>query len=191
MSQLQSLSPSQIELLRLKAWRSAKLRDLHDVITIIANTGLRAGGELQNLQWVDVDLGNKRMYIAGTKSSTRRIVPLSSKTLSVMASRLAHSPESKFVLGNSPSGLLKRVSGQLSQLGESVGSSGLTLGVLRHSFFILLVTKGADVATVCAIGGWRKPSFLKQVVPATSKYLADQQAKVEESDSEEGRSQCS
>jgi integrase len=132
---------------------SMETQDLHDVVNILLNTGLRVG-ELCELRFADVDHNNRQLAITATKSCIRRVVPVGPETLQILETRHEQQPNSEFVLGKCPRGVVERVERQLRTL---KGMSRVKLHMLRRTFSMRLVNAGAPVAVVMAIGGWKAP----------------------------------
>jgi integrase len=119
------------------------LRDLHDVVMIVSNTGIRPG-ELRDLLWTDVDLQGCKFTVAEKKNARMRSVPLGPQTLQVLQSRRERQPDPAYVLGESPLGLLHRVSVQLRTVCDRLGVRGVSLHVLRHTFAKRLVNANVN-----------------------------------------------
>lgn len=119
------------------------LRDLHDVVMIVSNTGIRPG-ELRDLLWADVDLQGCKLTVAEKKNARMRSVPLGPQTLQVLQSRREREPDATYVLGVSPLGLLRRVSVQLRTDCDRLGLRGVSLHVLRHTFANRLVNANVN-----------------------------------------------
>jgi integrase len=114
------------------------LTDLYDLVMIVSNTGIRSG-ELRGLQWADVDLQGCKLTVTDKKSARTRTVPLESQTLQVLQSRRERQPDAAYVLGESPLGLLRRLSVELRTVCDRLGVCGISLHVLRHTFIKQLV----------------------------------------------------
>lgn len=157
------------------------MRDLHDVCTILSNTGIRIG-ELRELGWASVDL-QKRQLVVNPKTFYMRTVPFERKTLQVLEARRDRQPESEYVLGESPHRVLDRISRQLRTLSVVVGVSRISLNVLRHTFFTRLFNSGASILTLYVIGGYRSYGhLLKSFVSPERRYeiAVRDQARLEE-----------
>ena len=116
--------------------------DLREVVTIILNTGIRAG-ELCQLRWADVDVHRRRFVVVNAKSPSIRSIPFGPKTLQILEARREREREAEYVLGNSPRRFLHRVSHQLRTVCASIGVDGVTLRVLRCTFFARMGTPDA------------------------------------------------
>ena len=129
------------------------LRDLHDVLTIILETGLRAG-ELRELRWADADLDRGRLLVHRPKCGKNQIVLLGPEALRILKSRREHRPESEFVWGSSPRNFLWRITRELRDLCENNGINRITLHGLRRVSIVGLVPHSeASPSTVITAGG--------------------------------------
>jgi integrase len=158
------------------------MRDLREVVTIISNTGMRTG-KLCQLRWADVDFHHRRLTLANTMSAFERYVPFGPKTLQVLKVRRERGPETKYILGRSPRAFLYRVSHQLHTVCDRIGVSGVTLHLLRRTFFARLVDSGASLDSCMIIGGWKSLSTMTMFIGGTDdrfKFAARDQARIEE-----------
>jgi integrase len=142
---LKSVRLSQGQLRRILDLSTADpiLRDLHDVVVIISNTGIRAG-ELRELRWCDVDLQARKLAFTVPMNPRMRSVHLDPETLQVLESRCERQSDAEYVLGESRRALLHRVSRQLRSVCDGIGVHGVTLHVLRHTFATLLEDAGIN-----------------------------------------------
>lgn len=157
------------------------LRDLRDAIVIVSNTGIRPW-ELRKLRWADVDTRERKLAVADMTSASKRFVPFGEKTLQMLQSRRERYPEAEFVLGKSPRGLLRRVSRQLRTVCEGIGVRGVTLRVLRHTFFLRMACAQASTESIRAIGGYKLPSVLRSFLTEDHRFemAARDLARIEE-----------
>ena len=132
-----------------------RLRDLSDIVSVITYTGIRSG-ELTKLRWVDVDFPKNRVTVH-SKWTHVRYLPFGPKTRQILEARRLRQPTSEFVLGESPTGLLRRISRQLQALGDRAGVGPIPISVFRHSFFKRLFLAGASAESVQFLGGYRTP----------------------------------
>jgi integrase len=72
------------------------MRDPHEAVTIISNTGIRAG-ELYSLRWADVDV-RRRKLVVNANSFYERSVPFGPKTPQILELRREREPEAEYVL---------------------------------------------------------------------------------------------
>ncbi len=149
------LSNDQLHSLLSLSHDDPSLRDVHGVITIIINTGLRPG-ELQNLLWCNVDIRKSRALIPNYKSNRYggRYVPFGAKTLQTLKALHDSEPSSEIVLGASAHRRLNRVSRKLRVLGRQIGIGPISLNGLRHAFAARLMSYGASVDSLRMILGY-------------------------------------
>jgi integrase len=175
------LSSDQFRRILLLVQEEPRLLDLYDVIRVILNTGIRPW-ELSKLRWSDVDFSRSRIAVP-SKTMHERYLPFGPKTLQVLEARRARKPASEFVLGESPVGVLRRVSQQLRVVGNQAGFESLPLAVFRRMFFERHMSAGASIASLLLVGGYRRP-FLTIKSFLTHDQLYEQavrdQARVEE-----------
>ena len=113
-------------------------RHLRGVIIALLDTACRLG-ELLSLQWKNVNLKRRELLIEGHKAKTRtsRILPISSRLLSVLELRRhapdgqLHGPEA-YVFGTDLGQPVKSVREQWEKTREAAGMKGLQLRDLRH-----------------------------------------------------------
>jgi len=154
------LTPTQLHRLLEFCANDQSLRDLHDVVAIISNTGLRPG-ELARLRWQDVDLEHGKIVISQSKLRNSRYVPFGVKTEEILIARRERSPDSEFVLGRFPVRMLARINHQLKIVCEKVGLGNISLIVLRHTFAARWVDCGGDLVVLKMICGWTSYSAFK------------------------------
>lgn len=173
------LSQSQLRRILELSTEDPTLRDLHDVAVFISNTGIRLRG-LRELLWTDIDLQGRKLVVADLKNACMRSVPFGPKTLQMLQSRREHHPDAEYVLGESPLGLLRRVSRQLRTVCEGIGVRGVTLRVLRHTFFLRLA--GWNVESCRTFDGNKLPSVWRSFLTEDQRFkmAARDQARIEE-----------
>jgi len=111
---------------------------LRAVIIALLDTACRSG-ELLSLQWKNVNLERREMLIEGHKAKTRtaRILPISSRLLSVLELR-RHAPDGQppgpeaYVFGNDLGEPVKSVREPWEKARKAAGLPGLQLRDLRH-----------------------------------------------------------
>ena len=131
----------------------SRLLDLYDVVRVISYTGIRSR-ELSKLRWADVDIAKSRIAVP-SKTLYKRYVPFGPKTLQVLEARRVRKPASEFVLGESPTGLLGRISRQLRAVAEQAGIGPITLSIIRCTIIERLVSAGACIQSLGLISGYR------------------------------------
>lgn len=145
------------------------------IIAVAATTGLRRG-ELSGLQWSDVDLVGKKLYVrrsvkndtegvwasGPTKTHQARRIALDDFTTSVLQShRVAAEgwaaaavplPADAYVFTLDPGGgtplTPDRLTGAFTRLCRSSGIRGVTLHTLRHFSASMLIASGRDLRTI-------------------------------------------
>jgi integrase len=131
-----------------------QMNDLHDVVAIILETGIRKG-ELEELRWSDADLDHSQLVVRSPKCGKIQIVLLRPETVRILKSRRENRHESEFVLGSSPRNLLCRVTRQLRDLCEKNGVNRISLHDLRRAYVLGRIPHSeASPSTVKAAGGW-------------------------------------
>jgi integrase len=157
------------------------LRDLGDIVGIMAHTGMRVS-ELKNLRWACVDLPNSQLVVDSPKTQRKRCIPIGAKTCEILQARRDREPAPDFVFGKDPLSLFSRASRQLRAAGDESGFGRLSFNVLRNTFFMRLVSYGTHISTVMFIGGYKHYSSLKSFLTQAqiSKSAASDMARVEE-----------
>jgi integrase len=182
-SKYDPLSQEQLQHLLVLSTEDPTLCDLHDVVVIMSNTGIRPG-ELRELLWTDVDVKGHRLVVAFMTSASNRSVPFGPKTLQMLQSRHERHPDAEYVLGESPLELLRHVSRQLRTVCDGIGVHGVTLRVLRRTFFERMFSAGASAESCRTIGGYRFSfeTVLHTFVSADRRFemAARDQARIEE-----------
>ena len=127
---------------------------LRPILFAFLNTGMRKG-ELENLEWSDVDFGRRKIKIAvkddWTPKTNEREIPINDGLLGVLKDQRSKVNGSRYVfpdeIGNRiyKNRLLKRFKTLAKQL--KFGETD-TIHALRHTFASHLVMKGVDLATV-------------------------------------------
>ncbi|MCU1252244.1 MAG: hypothetical protein JWQ49_5273 [Edaphobacter sp.] len=128
------LPPEQLHRILDLSTDDPTLRDLHDVVMTISNIGIRPR-ELPKLRWCDFDVHGRRLLIADRKRASMRFVPLDPEMLQMFEVRGGRESGAEYIFGTSRRALLYRVSRQLGTLCDRIGASGVTLHLLRRSFF--------------------------------------------------------
>jgi len=135
--------------------------DLYPAFFAFIYTGMRKA-ELENLQWSDVDLKRKRIYIRRKDNwlpkTGEREIPIGEKLTAVLTKlrrRNMTSFASDYVFGVKNSGHShNRLRRELIKAADKAGIDGLTkLHTLRHTFASHLVMKGVDLPTVMKLLG--------------------------------------
>lgn len=164
---------------RVKSRRVQKfiLRD-ELVLTLLAYTGIRKS-ELLNLNWEDINLGNKYITIRNTKNKTDRVIPIHNRVFALLdkylSQRLPINNPALFVgeggnrlHSNSLRCLFKR-SIKLSGL----NNKGYTIHSLRHTFATRLLGKDVSLIKIKNLLGHKSIESTEIYLHTTSKDLAD------------------
>ena len=159
-----SLTNDQLHRLLSLSQNDPSLRDVHDVVTIMINTGVRPG-ELQDLLWSNVDIRRSRVLIPNYRNNrcVGRYVPFGAKTLQTLKVLHDREPASEIVFGASAHRRINRVSRQLRVLGRETSIGPISLSGLRHAFITRLMTCGGSVDSLSTICGYK---------PGNSKFLS-------------------
>lgn len=179
---LRTLNCAELRLLLDVTAKNPGLRDLHDVATIIANTGIRPG-EISQMKWADVDISLQRFAIR-SKFGRKRSVPYGPKTLQTLKARREREPEAEYLLGPSASKVLRTASLQLRAVCDDNGLHGVTFRTLRHTMFSRLMSSGASIHSLMGIAGLKDPGTMESHCSMTDEerfvIAARGQAKIEE-----------
>jgi integrase len=149
------LSLDELRLILAISAEELNLRNLHDILMIILNTGIRPG-ELRELQWADID-SQRRRFVVGknSKSGYVRYVPFGPRTYQMLEGRREREPETEYVFGTSPRAFLARCSHQLRTLSETIGVEHISLSALRDTFFVRWIQSRKSLDALCLISGQR------------------------------------
>lgn len=122
---------------------------LKPMVLLSLNTGLRKG-EVFNLQWKDIDLGNQLLTVQGrgAKSSNTRHVPLNTEALQVLTEWRSVAPASPYVFPGRTGGRMDNIQSSWEALLKLAKIEGFRWHDLRHHFASILVQRGADLNTV-------------------------------------------
>lgn len=128
----------------------AKLLDacapyLQSIVQLALNTGMRKG-ELQNLQWSDVNFKEGFIVLRETKNGEQRVIPMNGVAREALYS-VAKKPESPYILSGKngkPFNFRKAFDTAMMR----AGISGFRFHDLRHTFASHLVMSGVDLNTV-------------------------------------------
>jgi integrase len=171
-------SVSEIRALLADTAATTTERNLHDVILIIATTGLRPG-ELAWTKWADIDFGRRRLRIRTKSSAGNRLVPFCPGVLERLIERRKQFPGAEYVLGAQPQNSLRLVSRQLRKTFEATCGLRINLHWIRHFFFTQWLNFGGDYSSLARVAGWS----LSRVFPSVKvigKYESDLGAVIQE-----------
>jgi site-specific recombinase XerD len=125
---------------------------LYPIFYAFLHTGLRLE-ELRNLEWSDVDFGNRKLYIrrkiGWAPKGKDRELPMTADLVHILK-RLKRYAKSDYVFENTSGGMLKRkLRRDLMSISAKCGFPDVTkVHSLRHTFASHLIMKGVDLPTV-------------------------------------------
>ncbi|EHP39555.1 phage integrase site specific recombinase [Cupriavidus basilensis OR16] len=134
-------------------------------VELAVETAMRRS-ELAGLLWSVVDLKDRTAYLADTKNSTSRTVPLSRRAMAVLES-LERKKER--VLGLKPD----TISHRFSAACNACGIEGLRFHDLRHEAVSRLFEKGFGMVEVATISGHQTMQMLKRYTHLDPRKLLD------------------
>jgi integrase len=150
------LSPTECERLL-----QASPPELQPIYFTFLHTGMRKG-ELEHLEWSDIDLSRKKIIIRHKEDwhpkTGEREIPISQRLLELLK-RLKKENDSglksRYVFPHRDGGILKtKLREKLIVIAQKAGIKDLTtLHALRHTFASQLVMKGVDLPTVQKLMG--------------------------------------
>lgn len=120
---------------------------LRDMILFAINTGLRTS-DIFNLQWIEVDIEQRRLKKIVKKSDRPLSLPLNDTAFGIVEARLAvqHGP---YVFYNPMTGdKFRDVKGALLAAVKRSGQPKITWHMFRHTFASRLTRDGVDIVTV-------------------------------------------
>lgn len=123
---------------------------LRSFIILALNTGMRRG-ELLTLKWGNVNLPFGQIVVEATnaKAKRRRMIPINSKVREIVEN-LRSNTSSQYVLSKSTGKPYSKwtVDKHFRDLCNRVGTTGLRIHDLRHTFASRLSAKGVDIVTI-------------------------------------------
>lgn len=135
--------------------------DAHDVVTMIARTGLRGMELCRDLHWDNVwcsETGTARIDFRNKKSGTARVIPLSNLVADILWARRGN-PGGPFISAR-PRAKLEAIAREFKAACVKAGVPKVTIHSLRRTFATTLIIGGASPVVVAAIGGWKLPTLL-------------------------------
>lgn len=168
----------------LEACKKSKSKALYPMIFLAMRSGMRLG-ELQKLDWRDVNLNQNALFLRDTKNGTPRSVPLSNDAKAVLEA-IAPIQDRKGLVFKS-----KRVGGKLSIYKAFYNAlavaniSDLHIHDFRHLFCTTAAQSGASILQIKAITGHKtlqqlsgythiEGARLKHIVDDVDKALASE-----------------
>ena len=158
-------------------FRKFALRDKL-IFTMFAYTGLRRT-ELINLNWTDINLGNKYLTVRKSKNKNQRIIPLHDKIINLLdlylKQRLPLTNNSLFVGRTDerihPNSLKNLFHRYIKMAGLS--GKGYTIHTLRHTFATRLLNKDVSLVNIKNLMGHRSLESTQIYLHVTGKELEE------------------
>jgi integrase len=120
---------------------------LREMIVFAVNTGLRTS-DIFNLQWMEVDIEQKRLKKIVKKSAKPLSLPLNEAAFAVIETRFAVS-QGPYVFYNPMTGdRFKDVKGAMAVAVRRAGLPKITWHMFRHTFASRMTRDGVDIVTV-------------------------------------------
>lgn len=159
------------------------------IFIVFAYQGLREQENLQ-LQWEDVDLKNKRLFIRVSKNGEARQIPMHNKVWWTLArhwiksgkpttghvwlnnKKKPYTDTRKTGTGGSP--IRKAHTNALARLKQEYGIElKMRVHDWRHDFASRMVMSGVDLITIQKIGGWKSLDMLKRYSALSAQHEFD------------------
>jgi integrase len=148
----------------LRACETRGNRLLGAAIQLAVETGMRRS-ELLGMQWADVDLEGRTVFLRNTKNGDPRTVPLSPRAIEIIGS-MPRTGDKVFPM--TPNAL--RLAWE--RLRRRAGISGLRFHDLRHEAVSRFFEKGLNMPEVAAISGHRDPRMLMRYTHPKAEAIA-------------------
>ena len=120
---------------------------LRDMIRFAINTGLRTS-DIFNLQWMEVDIEQKRLKKIVKKSERPLSLPLNDTAFEIVETRRAVRQGPYVFYNPMTGGTFKDVRGALAAAVKRAGLEKVTWHMFRHTFASRLTRDGVDIVTV-------------------------------------------
>jgi len=160
----EALTEEQIEALLVE------LPDYARVVAIVAvDTGMRRG-ELQRLQWRDVDLEKSRITVRTSKNNEFRVIPMTRRVHDTLQEQKQQGiiPYVLVGLDNTPFVDLKK---SLHTAAENAGIGHVHLHMLRHTFATRLRERGVPLDRIMELLGQKSMAMVLRYAKATPTQL--------------------
>jgi integrase len=151
----------------LKAALESAPEWLRAPMAFAACTGVRRG-EMLSLRWMDVDMGNKRLYLRETKNGALRVLPIPEFALTVLRSLPAGAAGDTVFAGVNPAHL----SVYAKRVFKRLGIPDASFHTLRHTAASWLVMEGVDLYAVGQILGHKTPRMTQRYAHLSPEYMA-------------------
>jgi integrase len=133
---------------------TAKNPTLHLLVMLALSTAARAG-ELLNLLWRDVDIGEGRLIFRETKNGEPREAWLLEEALRLVKQRAQSLPNPNLKMFTSASGATYDYGTPFKDAVKAAGIADFRFHDLRHTAATALAREGASEQQLKAIGGWK------------------------------------
>jgi integrase len=165
----------------LDACRSLRSRALLPVVTLALHTGMRRG-EIQSLQWKQIDFLNRTLMVGATKTEagSDRVIPLNERALTTLQTWATNFPDRKLehfvfpcerygIAGNERKPHAKTVdpNAPIGEIKTAWAAAKARAGIkcrfhdLRHTACTRLLERGAPLPVVASIMGWSASTTAK------------------------------
>jgi integrase len=145
------LSREEIDKL-LEACKKSKSKNLYPMIFLAMRSGMRLG-ELQKLDWMDVNLSQNVVFLRDTKNGLPRSVPLSNEAKAVLENIVPIQDRKGPVFRNKYSGSKVSIHKAFYKALALAGIADLHIHDLRHLFCTTAAQSGASILQIKAITG--------------------------------------
>ncbi len=145
------LSREEIDKL-LEACKKSKSKNLYPMIFLAMRSGMRLG-ELQKLEWIDVNLSQNVVFLRDTKNGLPRSVPLSNEAKAVLEKIAPIQYRKGLVFQNKYSGSKASIYKAFYKALALAGINDLHIHDLRHLFCTTAAQSGASILQIKAITG--------------------------------------
>ncbi|MCL4385528.1 MAG: tyrosine-type recombinase/integrase, partial [Cyanobacteria bacterium] len=148
------------------------------IFTMFAYTGLRRT-ELINLNWNDINLGNKYLIVRKSKNKNQRIIPLHDKVLELLDKYLSERLPLKnnaLFIGNTCQRIhhnsLKNLFDRYIKI-TGLSGKGYTIHTLRHTFATRLLSKDVSLVNIKNLMGHKSLESTQIYLHVTGKELEE------------------
>lgn len=145
------LSKEEIDRL-LEACKKSKSKNLYPMIFLAMRSGMRLG-ELQKLEWVDVNLSQNVVFLRDTKNSLPRSVPLSNEAKAVLENIAPIQDRKGLVFKNKRPGNKVSIYKAFYKAIALAAIDDLHIHDFRHLFCTTAAQSGASILQIKAITG--------------------------------------
>lgn len=143
----------------LAACRASSNPLLYPLVIVAIETAMRLS-ELLNLQWENVNLSKRTIFLADTKNGTSRTIPLSSTAIEILSAMPKHITSKRlfYTWSQRPSAM----NGAWKLAVRRAGIENLHFHDLRHEATSRLFEKGMNLLEISAITGHKSLSMLQR-----------------------------